>query len=212
MGNFWGRKLLQISRFCGYLWKFSPRNLGVWCLLAWHKWAICESFLCESSRITCTHTLTHTHIHTHTRTYTHLTHPHPQVHVPEDIFLILCFPCSLEGGVLGPHWKRDPCVVQYLSAELCPPRALGLDIGLGQCTVASTMALQTVEIWSETMAGLDLQQPACSWEKGVVTACETGRSEWVLSCPPPTPSLDNHHFFFSSFFFFWLRQEFLSLH
>ena len=103
------------------------------------------------------HTHTHTHAHTH---ISHLTHPH--VHIPEDIFLILCFPCSLEGGVLGPHWKRDPCVVQYLSAELCPPRALGLDVGLGQCTVASTMALQTVEIWSETTAGLDLQQPACS--------------------------------------------------
>ena len=100
------------------------------------------------------HTPTHTHTHAHTH-ISHLTHPH--VHVPEDIFLILCFPCSLEGGVLGPHWKRDPCVVQYLSAELCPPRALGLDVGLGQCTVASTMALQTVEIWSETTAGLDLQ-------------------------------------------------------
>ena len=118
------------------------------------------------SHLTHAHTRAHTHIptsHTHTHAHTHISHlTHPHVHVPEDIFLILCFPCSLEGGVLGPHWKRDPCVVQYLSAELCPPRALGLDVGLGQCTVASTMALQTVEIWSETTAGLDLQQPACS--------------------------------------------------
>ena len=121
------------------------------------------------SHLPHTHTHAHTHIshlthtHTHTHAHTHISHlTHPHVHVPEDIFLILCFPCSLEGGVLGPHWKRDPCVVQYLSAELCPPRALGLDVGLGQCTVASTMALQTVEIWSETTAGLNLQQPACS--------------------------------------------------
>ena len=30
-GNFVGRKLLQISRFCGYLWKFYRGNLGEWC-------------------------------------------------------------------------------------------------------------------------------------------------------------------------------------
>ena len=29
-GNFWGRKLLWILRFCGYSWKFSLRNLGAW--------------------------------------------------------------------------------------------------------------------------------------------------------------------------------------
>ena len=32
-GNFQGRKLLRISRFCGYSQKFSPRNLEVWHLL-----------------------------------------------------------------------------------------------------------------------------------------------------------------------------------
>ena len=34
VGNFRGRKLLQISQFCGYLWKFSPQNFGrcfLWC-------------------------------------------------------------------------------------------------------------------------------------------------------------------------------------
>ena len=47
-GNFGGRKLSQISWFCGYSWKFSPWNLRAWCPLAWLKWAICESFLCEN--------------------------------------------------------------------------------------------------------------------------------------------------------------------
>ena len=27
---------------------FSLRNLGRWCPLVWHEWAICESFLCEN--------------------------------------------------------------------------------------------------------------------------------------------------------------------
>ena len=35
----------RISWFCGYLWKFSLRNLGVWCPFAWHKRAIHEIFL-----------------------------------------------------------------------------------------------------------------------------------------------------------------------
>ena len=47
-GNFWGRKLSQISRFCGYLRKFPQQNLGVWCPLARHKRAIRESFLHEN--------------------------------------------------------------------------------------------------------------------------------------------------------------------
>ena len=50
-GNFWGRKLSQISRisqFCSYLQKFSPWNLGAWCPLVRHKWAIRESFLHEN--------------------------------------------------------------------------------------------------------------------------------------------------------------------
>ena len=47
-GNFRGRKLSQFSRFCGYLRKFSPRNLGAWCPLARQKQAIRESFLCEN--------------------------------------------------------------------------------------------------------------------------------------------------------------------
>ena len=38
-------KLSRISWFCGYLWKFSLRNLGVWCPFAWHKRAIHEIFL-----------------------------------------------------------------------------------------------------------------------------------------------------------------------
>ena len=33
-GNFWGRKLLLILRFCDYSWKFSLRNLGAWHYLA----------------------------------------------------------------------------------------------------------------------------------------------------------------------------------
>ena len=45
VGNFKGWKL---SWFCGYSWKFSLRNLWVRCLLAWHEWAIRESFLCEN--------------------------------------------------------------------------------------------------------------------------------------------------------------------
>ena len=32
-GNFWGSKLLRISKFYGYLCKFSPQNLWLWCLL-----------------------------------------------------------------------------------------------------------------------------------------------------------------------------------
>ena len=47
-GNFRGRKLPRISRFCGYSRKFSPRNLGAWHPLAWHKQAISESFLREN--------------------------------------------------------------------------------------------------------------------------------------------------------------------
>ena len=48
VGNFWGRKLSRILRFCGYSRKFSPWNLGVWCPLAWHKQAIRKSFLHEN--------------------------------------------------------------------------------------------------------------------------------------------------------------------
>jgi len=44
-GNFWGRKLSRISRFCGYLGKFSLPNLGAWCPLARHEQSTHESFL-----------------------------------------------------------------------------------------------------------------------------------------------------------------------
>ena len=44
-GNFQGRKLLRVSRFCVYSRKFS---LGVWCPLAWQKRAIHKSFLHEN--------------------------------------------------------------------------------------------------------------------------------------------------------------------
>ena len=44
-GHFHGRKL---SRYLGYLQKFSPQNLGMWCPLARHKPATCESFLHEN--------------------------------------------------------------------------------------------------------------------------------------------------------------------
>ena len=47
-GNFRGRKLLGISRFCGYLQKFSLRNLKICRPLMQHEWAICESFCLES--------------------------------------------------------------------------------------------------------------------------------------------------------------------
>ena len=46
-GNFRGRKLSRISRFCG---EFSPQNFAAWCRLARQKRAIRESFLCENSR------------------------------------------------------------------------------------------------------------------------------------------------------------------
>ena len=46
--NFRGRKLLRISRFCGYLPKFSPWNLEAWCPLAWHERTIRKSFLCKN--------------------------------------------------------------------------------------------------------------------------------------------------------------------
>ena len=36
-GGFRGRELSQISRFCGFLWKFSPPNLGAWRPLAKSK-------------------------------------------------------------------------------------------------------------------------------------------------------------------------------
>ena len=44
-GNFQGRKLLRVSRFCVYSRKFS---LGVWCPLVWQKRAIHKSFLHEN--------------------------------------------------------------------------------------------------------------------------------------------------------------------
>ena len=71
-GKFQGRNHLRISRFCGYMQKFSPRNLGrgiLWCCKseqsakvfsakfgAWHplvlqKRAICESFLHENCNL-----------------------------------------------------------------------------------------------------------------------------------------------------------------
>ena len=46
--NFQGRKPSQILWFCGCSRKFSLQNLGVWHLLAWHKRAIRESFLCKN--------------------------------------------------------------------------------------------------------------------------------------------------------------------
>ena len=42
--TFVGKKLLRVPLFGGSR-KYSPRNLGAWCLLAWQKRAICESFL-----------------------------------------------------------------------------------------------------------------------------------------------------------------------
>ena len=44
-GKFQGRRLLWISQFCGYPQKFSLRNLGTCCPLAWHEGSICKSFL-----------------------------------------------------------------------------------------------------------------------------------------------------------------------
>ena len=44
-GNFWRRKLSQISRLCGYSRKLSPQNFGVWCSLARKKLAISDGFL-----------------------------------------------------------------------------------------------------------------------------------------------------------------------
>ena len=50
----WYSERLKYWYFCSsvyvdhhfiYLWKFSPWNLGAWCLLAWDKRANCESFL-----------------------------------------------------------------------------------------------------------------------------------------------------------------------
>ena len=46
-GNYWGRKISQILWFCGYTQKFPPAKFGAWHPLAWQKWAIHESFLCE---------------------------------------------------------------------------------------------------------------------------------------------------------------------
>ena len=46
--NFQGRKLSRISRFCGYLRKFSLRNLGAWHPLTPYKRVICKSFLREN--------------------------------------------------------------------------------------------------------------------------------------------------------------------
>ena len=48
VGDFWGRKLLRILQYCGYLWKFSQWNFGVWHPLAWQKWAIHKSFLSKN--------------------------------------------------------------------------------------------------------------------------------------------------------------------
>ena len=44
-GNFRGRKLLRFLRFCGYLQKFSPRNLRAWRPLARQKWQSAKVFL-----------------------------------------------------------------------------------------------------------------------------------------------------------------------
>ena len=46
-GNFSREKTFKSFVVCGYLWKFSPWNLGAWCPLAQQKRAIHESFLCE---------------------------------------------------------------------------------------------------------------------------------------------------------------------
>ena len=46
--NFQGRKLSQISRFCGYMQNFSTQNLVAWHPLVRQKWAIHESFLSEN--------------------------------------------------------------------------------------------------------------------------------------------------------------------
>ena len=55
-GNFWGRKLSRILRFCGYLWIVSPQNLGTWYYLAgpasnlWKlsPWKSCFPPVCKS--------------------------------------------------------------------------------------------------------------------------------------------------------------------
>ena len=41
----WSRNRGQYTQLCGYLRKFSQRNLGSWYSLAQQKWEICESFL-----------------------------------------------------------------------------------------------------------------------------------------------------------------------
>ena len=51
VGNFQGRKLWQISQFCGYSRKFSPQNLGMWRPLAQQKQAICELSFLHKNRI-----------------------------------------------------------------------------------------------------------------------------------------------------------------
>ena len=48
VGNFRGRNLSRFLQFCGYLQKFSPWNLELWCPLAWQNWAICEGFLLKN--------------------------------------------------------------------------------------------------------------------------------------------------------------------
>ena len=48
VGNFGGRKLLQILQFCGYSQKFSLQNLGAWHSLAQQKQAFHKSFLYEN--------------------------------------------------------------------------------------------------------------------------------------------------------------------
>ena len=53
MGNFRGRKLSWILRFCSYWQKFSPQNLWVWHLLEAtpvHKSFLCENLISTKSR------------------------------------------------------------------------------------------------------------------------------------------------------------------
>ena len=107
-GNFRGRKLLWISRFCCYSRKFSLRNLKVWHLLAVPAtnprsfFQFVNVFFFEiryfpevyaSTVYNCTYTthitthphtsqIYHTHTsHTHTHTHTHTHHSRAQVYL-----------------------------------------------------------------------------------------------------------------------------------
>ena len=85
--NFWGRKLSQISRFCGYSWKFSLRHLGRGVLWRSKSKQSAKHFFHEN-RI----------FYQFTKVFSlesFLLYTHNLLHVPERNTLATCYLCNI---------------------------------------------------------------------------------------------------------------------